>query len=172
MKIQLSKTQWEHIGKVAGWIKTANWVMHVQESYANLEDLEAYDGVYNIAKRLGFNSAQELWDADPLIKGGVDPRDFGLATQEEYDASFEEVKSKPYTYTINLDERGSFYADVRDPGGNTIFEIKAGNELEPGETSIFEDGFMKHKKDLVGLKQYLVQLGIMKEDQKLVGDGM
>jgi hypothetical protein len=75
------------IGKTAGWIKTANWVMHVQESYPSLEDLEDYDSVYNIAKRCGFNSAKDLWDADPIIKGSVNPKDFGLATQEEYDAA-------------------------------------------------------------------------------------
>ncbi len=88
MKIQLSKSQWERIGKVAGWIKVANWVMHVQESYPSLEELESYDEIYGIAKRCGFNSAKELWLADPLIKGSVNPEDFGLATQEEYDAAF------------------------------------------------------------------------------------
>ena len=83
MKIQLSKTQWEHIGKTAGWLKTANWMMHVQESYKNLEELKSYDGIYNIAKRLGFNSAEELWDANPMITGGVNPSDFRIATQED-----------------------------------------------------------------------------------------
>ena len=86
MKIKLSKSQWERIGKVAGWIKTAKWVMRVQESYPSLEELEAYDQIYGIARRCGFGSAKELWDADPLIKGSVNPEEFGLATQEEYDA--------------------------------------------------------------------------------------
>ena len=73
-----------------------------------------------------------------------------------------------YSYFINLDERGSFYADVRDSSGKTVFEIKAGNELGEDETSIFEDGFMEHEDDLEGLRKYLVHLGIMKEGQKLV----
>jgi hypothetical protein len=67
---------------------------------------------------------------------------------------------KKLFYFINLDERGSFSADVRDAAGKTLFEIKAGNELEEGETSIFEDGFMKHKHDMDGLADYLTDLGI------------
>ena len=27
-----------------------------------------------------------------------------------------------YEYFINLDERGEFYADVRDPDGNTVYK--------------------------------------------------
>ena len=72
-----------------------------------------------------------------------------------------------YFYHINLDERGSFYADVRNSQGNTVFEIKAGDELGEDETSIFEDGFMKHKQDLNGLAHYLVDLGVIAK-----GDGI
>lgn len=107
MKIQLSKTQWEYIGKTAGWIR-----------------------------------------------------------------DFPQIEKPTFTYHINLDERGSFLADVRDPSGKTVFEIKDGNELKPGESSIFEDGFMKHKRDLSGLGQYLMDLGIMRPTDKLIGDGI
>lgn len=72
-----------------------------------------------------------------------------------------------YEYWINLNERGSFYADVRNSSGKTVFEIKAGDELGPDESSIFDDGFMKHIHDMDGLKAYLVQLGIMKPNQTL-----
>lgn len=71
------------------------------------------------------------------------------------------LKPHVYTYHINLDERGSFYADVRNKSGKTVFEIKAGNELEDGETSIFDDGFMKDKNDIVGLQQYLRDLKVI-----------
>jgi hypothetical protein len=73
-----------------------------------------------------------------------------------------------YTYHINLDERGSFYADVRNSSGKTVFEIKAGNELGPDETSIFEDGFMRHTHDMDGLKEYLVSMGVMSAKTQLV----
>jgi len=56
------------------------------------------------------------------------------------------------TYHINLDERGEFYADVRR-GGETIFEIKG--------FDIFEDGWMKHKEDMIGLVEYLEHLGLI-----------
>ncbi|MDR1423752.1 MAG: hypothetical protein LBI92_03975 [Azoarcus sp.] len=66
-----------------------------------------------------------------------------------------------FHYHVNLDERGCYYADVRDPDGLTVFEIKADNSLREGETSIFEDGFMRHGKDMDGLTDYLRQLGVI-----------
>jgi hypothetical protein len=56
------------------------------------------------------------------------------------------------TYHINLDERGDFYADVRR-NGHTIFEING--------FDIFSDGWMKHKKDLLGLGEYLRHLDLI-----------
>ena len=67
--------------------------------------------------------------------------------------------AKTYRYFINLDERGEFYADVRDESNNTIFEIKG--------FDIFEDGWMRNKNDLMGLKNHLVGLGVMKDDDDL-----
>lgn len=61
---------------------------------------------------------------------------------------------KTYEYYIDLDERGSFLADVRDENGETVFEIRAGAELTEEETSIFEDGFMKHHNDIEGRRQF------------------
>ena len=68
-------------------------------------------------------------------------------------------EKKTYLYFINLDERGEFYADVRDESNNTIFEIKG--------FDIFEDGWMRNKNDLMGLKNHLVDLGVMKDDDYL-----
>lgn len=73
-----------------------------------------------------------------------------------------------YGYYIDLDERGSFLADVRDAEGQTVFEIRAGNELGEDETSIFEDGFMRDKDDLRGLQEYLVSLDVMQPDDGLL----
>lgn len=83
-------------------------------------------------------------------------------------SQFKPLPTAEYQYFINLDERGSFNADVRNINGKTVFEIKAGDELKPNESSIFEDGYMKNKYDLDGLKNYLIELGIMKANQKLV----
>lgn len=64
------------------------------------------------------------------------------------------------TYYVNLDERGEFYADVRNAYDKTVFEISG--------FEIFEDGFMSDKRDLDGLKDYLVSLGIMSPTQELI----
>ncbi len=66
---------------------------------------------------------------------------------------------KTFLYFINLDERGEFYADVRDDSNNSIFEIKG--------FGIFEDGWMRNKNDLMGLRNHLVGLGVMKDDDDL-----
>jgi len=64
-----------------------------------------------------------------------------------------------FEYVINLDERGEFYADVRNEAFDTVWETH-------GE--VFEDGFMRHKHDVAGLQSYLVSLGIMSKDDTLV----
>jgi len=58
-------------------------------------------------------------------------------------------------YYINLDERGEFFADVRDIEGQTVMEIHG--------FDIFEDGFMRHKDDLDGLLEYMIDMGIAPE---------
>lgn len=74
-----------------------------------------------------------------------------------------------FEYHINLDERGSFSADVRNAEtGETVFEIKSGNELGEDESSIFEDGFMRDKHDMDGLSSYLTDLGILPAGAELV----
>jgi len=65
------------------------------------------------------------------------------------------VPAKTYRYFINLDERGEFYADVRDENDNSIFEIKG--------FKIFEDGWMRNKNDIKGLKGCLVDLGLLSD---------
>jgi len=66
-----------------------------------------------------------------------------------------------YGYHVNLNERGSFYADVRNAEGVTVFEVRAGNEVGEDESSIFEDGFMSHAEDMDGLTDYLRDLAII-----------
>ena len=70
------------------------------------------------------------------------------------------MKPKTFEYYINLDERGEFYADVRNQNGETVLEIHG--------FDIFEDGYMWHKDDLEGLKNYLVDLSIMDKQDELV----
>lgn len=66
-------------------------------------------------------------------------------------------RSATFGYYINLDERGSFFADVRDDAGETIFEIRC----EGDDFWIFEDGWMESKLDVDGLADYMVDLGLI-----------
>ena len=73
-----------------------------------------------------------------------------------------------YRYWIDLDERGSFRAHVEEyDTGVVVFNILAGNELEEDESSVFEDGYMKHPRDVSGLKEHLVDLLIMQKSDTL-----
>ena len=65
------------------------------------------------------------------------------------------VGAKPgqFYYFINLNERGCFYADVRDKEENTVYEIF--------DTQMVEDGYLKHMQDITGLHHYLTQFGIL-----------
>ena len=66
-----------------------------------------------------------------------------------------------YEYYINLDERGEFYADVRRQSDDvTVYEIHG--------YDIFEDGFMRHKQDLDGMRSYLIDLSIIPIDSDIV----
>lgn len=81
-----------------------------------------------------------------------------------------EIMGKTFTYHVNLDERGCFYADVRDPAGETVYEIKIENadpDRDNWDESIFADGFMSHRTDVRGLRMYLIDLGIITADDEL-----
>lgn len=62
-------------------------------------------------------------------------------------------------YYINLDERGDFFADVRDLSGRSVFEIHTD---EQGRIDLIDDGFMADKTDLAGLRDYLAALGVVR----------
>jgi len=65
-----------------------------------------------------------------------------------------------FTYYINLDERGEFYADVRNEKEKTVFEIQG--------YEIFEDGFMSHKDDVTGLQEYLRWIDIIPSESTIL----
>lgn len=66
-----------------------------------------------------------------------------------------------YEYYINLDERGEFYADVRDTHDDmTVFEFSG--------FWMFEDGFMSNKYDTNGLRDYMFELGLCEETDDII----
>ena len=72
-----------------------------------------------------------------------------------------------FEYCINKDERGEFSADVRrnDCNGETVLEIHSD---EYGCIDMVTDGFMAHGSDITGLREYLIDTGIIDEDDSLI----
>jgi len=65
----------------------------------------------------------------------------------------ENLTMKAFEYYINLDERGEFFADVRDSNGETVFEIHG--------FDLFQYGILLDKYDVDNLTDYLVDLEIL-----------
>lgn len=63
-------------------------------------------------------------------------------------------------FYINLDERGEFYADIRDMDGVTVWEVRSDDD---GSLWPVEYGYMRNKEDLEGLSEYLSSVGIIPE---------
>ena len=68
--------------------------------------------------------------------------------------------SKTYIYYITNNDEKKFEADVRDPDGKIIFEIKA--------QDLSNDGHMKTKDDIAGLVQLLISKNKIKKGDSLV----
>lgn len=92
---------------------------------------------------------------------------FVVARDEVLDLS--ELNGKTlYGYFVDLDERGSFQADVRDKDGNTVYEVRGGDELAEDDASLVEMGYMSNFHDTEGLQGYLLEIGLISADAKLM----
>lgn len=65
-----------------------------------------------------------------------------------------------FGYYVNFDKPDNFFADVRDGLGHTVFELR--------DTRIVEAGVMTDKHDVRGLRNFLVERGVMQGDQMLL----
>jgi hypothetical protein len=81
-----------------------------------------------------------------------------------------------YKYSFH-EERGEFHGYVEDEMGNTIYEMHYPEYYEDDVTgeliessNIFEDGFMKSTDDTEGLKEYLVSMKLMDDDDELLSE--
>lgn len=52
------------------------WTSKLQDNYQNLNEWKVYSDMYGLAKRLGFDSPESAWKANPTIQGSVNPKDF------------------------------------------------------------------------------------------------
>lgn len=55
----------------------------LQEGYIDFEEFKQYSDTYGLAKRLGFATAEEAWEANPLIQFSADPKDYKIVDKEE-----------------------------------------------------------------------------------------
>ena len=53
-----------------------SWTGKLQKQYTDFDEFEAYDQIYGLASRLGYNSAQEAWDDNPQVSGSTNPADY------------------------------------------------------------------------------------------------
>lgn len=85
---------------------TETWIAKLQDNYDNFEEFLSYDEVYNLSKRLGFETSEEAWEANPTIQGSVDPADFKIVGESLVD----EGRSKVLNFKIEVK-----YADKKSP---------------------------------------------------------
>lgn len=52
------------------------WQNRLQSEYDHFSDFESLDKAYGLVARLGFASAREAWDANPLVQGSTAPEDY------------------------------------------------------------------------------------------------
>jgi|GEM_PF-3343887 len=78
-----------------------------------------------------------------------------------------EAKNKKpiFGYYINKNERGEFYADVRNEDGETVYEIRS--DEETGEVPEVEDGHMRNERDIQGLEWMLKKSRVIPSNGEL-----
>ena len=53
------------------------WQARLRENYDNsFDQWEAYARVYGLTERLGYETPEEAWEANPVIQGSTNPSDF------------------------------------------------------------------------------------------------
>jgi hypothetical protein len=68
------------------------WQEHLQNVYANFEEFQAYDEMYGLAQRFGFETAEAAWETNPIIRGSVTPSDSGVVEHLLPDESLDEAR--------------------------------------------------------------------------------
>lgn len=54
----------------------------LQTLYDSFEEFKRYSDYYNLTQRLQGNSPIELWNANPIVQGGLNLSDFQLAPNQ------------------------------------------------------------------------------------------
>jgi hypothetical protein len=56
------------------------WQASLQNNYGSLEEFVSYCTAYAVHTRLGYDTPQQAWEANPTIRGSVDPDDLEVVT--------------------------------------------------------------------------------------------
>ena len=62
-----------------------NWQGRLQKQYENFEEFEQFDEFYGLAEKLGYDSAKEAWEANPVVSGSVNPEDYHKVREDKDD---------------------------------------------------------------------------------------
>jgi hypothetical protein len=68
------------------------WTDRLRNNYGSYESFEYYDEAYSLAARLGFSSAREAWNANPLIQGDVRPERYKIVEIQMGTACLKPIK--------------------------------------------------------------------------------
>lgn len=55
------------------------WQGKLQANYSSFDQFEMLSEIYGLSRRLGYASATEAWEDNPLIQGSVKPEDLQKA---------------------------------------------------------------------------------------------
>jgi hypothetical protein len=100
------------------------WKDRLRRVYDNdFGQFEAYDSIYGIAKRLGFGSAQEAWEKNPVISGSVYPEDLRVVGSEEVVASAIKTAMTRKDYTLIADVLRNALLREKGPGADAVLMV-------------------------------------------------
>jgi hypothetical protein len=55
--------------------------MRLHDSYDSFEDFESYSNMYGLHEKLGYKTAKNAWNKNPLIEGSTNPSDYRRSTE-------------------------------------------------------------------------------------------
>lgn len=78
------------------------WQNRLRNVYDSFDEFASFSDIYGLAHRLGYESAEEAWEANPIVRGSVNPSDYGVVENQEgrppwYDA---EAGAQPVQHDV------------------------------------------------------------------------
>lgn len=52
------------------------WQCRLRENYEDLDEFASYARIYGLLARLGFDNAEDAWEANPVVQGSTNPDDY------------------------------------------------------------------------------------------------